>query len=566
MEKNKIKNKGCRTLIILMIITTVFLSALVPLCYASISYTNRETVNYSFMGSWQSQESGTSQRLNGVSFVEEIGTTVGDSATILHTDDGGDNWAEQTCGVSLNLYDVSFFDSDIGMAVGAEGTILNTNNGGSTWNTYQTGWLIEYNGCQMLTDLIGYAVGVNTINQPLVSWTTNGWNSHNDAVFYLDGNEGALYDVCFIDTNTGFAVARSWTGEGAICKTTNGGQNWNVIYWADHAFYGIDFPSEDVGYAVGNTGLIVKTENGGISWQILDSGSTNNFADVSFPTEDIGTAVGETGLIIRTEDGGDNWDEEESGTSNNLYSVDFIDSGNGYAVGDGGTILNREGSEPPSAPDISGPSKGIVETDIDFTFVSIDPEDEHVSYYIEWGDGEVEDWIGPFPSGEVKTFSHFYEDIGTFEVRGKARDINNVEGDWSDVLNINISNPPDAPVIDGPTNGKIDQTLTYEISATDPDGDDVYFWIEWFQGCPGVFWQGPYESGEVVEFSNTWSTEGTFKITVKAKDINDLEGGIGTLSVTIPRSKTIYYQSFQNMFSQFCNLFPILRILIRSLV
>lgn len=451
------------------------------------------------------------------------------------------------------------------MTVGAEGTILNTNNGGNNWNTYQTGWMIEYYGCHMVTDLVGFAVGVNTINQPLVTWTTNGWNSQNDAVFYLDGNEGKLYDVCFIDTNTGFAAARSWTGEGAIAKTTDGGWNWNIIYWADYAFYGIDFPSADVGYAVGDNGLIVKTSNGGVSWQSLSSGVSNNLADVSFAAEDISTVVGDTGIIIRTEDGGDNWDEEESGTTNDLYGVDFIDSGNGYAVGNGGTILHYVGSEPPNAPEISGPSSGMVDDEIVFTFVSTDPEDEHVSYYIEWGDGEIEDWIGPFPSGEVKTFSHIWEDIGTYEIRAKARDINNVEGDWSEISMINISNPPGIPVIDGPTNGKIDQSLTYEISAIDPDGDDVYFWIEWFQGCPGVYWQGPYESGEIVEFTNTWETEGTFVITVKAKDINDLEGDIGTLSVTIPRSRTIYNQLFQNFFS-FNGLLPILQILLRVLV
>ena len=115
--------------------------------------------------------------------------------------------------------------------------------------------------------------------------------------------------------------------------------------------------------------------------------------------------------------------------------------------------------------------------------------------------------------------------------------------------------PPDQPVIDGPTKGGIDQTLTYEISAIDSDGDDVYFWIEWFQGCPGVYWQGPYGSGEVVEFQNTWGTEGTYTITVKAKDTNDLESDTATLSVTIPRSKTIY----DSFWFKSLDMFPILQ-------
>ena len=540
----------------------IFCMLLITVATFSVTGTiyNKNLKNSIVFVNWEFQESGVTEKLNGVSFGEiDIGTIVGDSATILHTDNGGQNWDEQTSEVNLNLYDVSFYDSDIGMSVGAEGTILYTNNGGENWNTYQTGWMIEYYGCHMVTDLVGYVVGVNTINQPLVTWTTNGWSSHNDAVFYLDGNEGKLFDVCFIDSNTGFAAARSWTGEGAIVKTTNGGSNWNLIYWADYAFYGIDFSSEDVGYAVGDNGLIVKTSNGGDSWQTLDSGVSNNLADVSFPTENIGTAVGESGIIIRTEDGGDNWVEEETGASNDLFGVDFIDSGNGYSVGDGGTILHRIGSQPPEAPEITGPSAGAVGVEYDFTFVSTDPEDEMVSYYIDWGDGDIEDWIGPYPSGEIKTFSHAWDEIGTYEIKAKARDINNIESFWSNILIINISNPPSTPVIDGPKNGDIGVEYPYTFVATDPDEDKVYYWILWGDGCPAVEWIGPYNSGEEVTVNHAFLRAGDITISAKAKDIYETESEWGTLDINIPRTKTNHYSTIVRFFQQFPSLFSILR-------
>jgi hypothetical protein len=125
--------------------------------------------------------------------------------------------------------------------------------------------------------------------------------------------------------------------------------------------------------------------------------------------------------------------------------------------------------------------------------------------------------------------------------------------------------PPNPPTIDGPKNGKIGETLTYKISAIDPDGDDVYFWIEWFQGCPGVYWQGPYKSGEVIEYTNTWGTDGTFEITVKAKDTNDAESDTATLTVTIPRTKTILNLPFYDLFSRFTNLLPIVRLIVKGL-
>ena len=40
-------------------------------------------------------------------------------------------------------------------------------------------------------------------------------------------------------------------------------------------------------------------------------------------------------------------------------------------------------------------------------------------------------------------------------------------------------------------------------TATDPDGDNVYLWILWFEGCPGITWDGPYDSGEIIKINYT---------------------------------------------------------------
>ena len=183
---------------------------------------------------WTVQTSGTTQNLNGISFFNmSWGTTIGDTALILHTEDKGNTWVDQSCGVTVDLLDVSFYDSFVGMAVGYEGTILNTSNCGETWTTYQTGWMITYYGAQMVTESVGFAVGVNTIFQPLVSWTTDGWQSKNDVAFYLEHNsvfyEGQLRDVFFVNTSTGFGAARVWDGQGAIVRTVDGGFTWETI-------------------------------------------------------------------------------------------------------------------------------------------------------------------------------------------------------------------------------------------------------------------------------------------------------------------------------------------------
>ena len=44
-------------------------------------------------------------------------------------------------------------------------------------------------------------------------------------------------------------------------------------------------------------------------------------------------------------------------------------------------------NQPPNDPEIYGPSKGKVGVTYLFNVVTSDPENQNVSYYIEWGDG-----------------------------------------------------------------------------------------------------------------------------------------------------------------------------------
>jgi len=62
-------------------------------------------------------------------------------------------------------------------------------------------------------------------------------------------------------------------------------------------------------------------------------------------------------------------------------------------------FYETEDNTPPDAPEIDGPTSGAAGTSYEYTFTTTDPDDHDVYYYIEWGDGEIEDWIGPYESG-----------------------------------------------------------------------------------------------------------------------------------------------------------------------
>ncbi len=409
-------------------------------------------INEQFPVGWEQQSSGTSQNLWSVSFVDSSsGNSIGDVATILRTDNGGDTWNPQSCGVTSNLYAVSLYDSSLGMAVGNDGSILTTSNGGTTWSTYQTGWLISYFAAHMVTPSIGFAAGVNTINQPLVTWTTNGWTSHNDVAFYFEQAsvmyEGQIRDIYSTDGTICYAAGRVWNGEGAIAQTTNGGSIWTTIHWTTDALYCIDFPSATTGYAAGANGIIIKTLDGGGTWTPISSGVTTDLNDISFSEDNIGTVVGDNGIILRTEDGGATWTAQQSGVTSPLTSIDFIDNQNGFVVGESGIILHTStggwDNLPPNIPEIpDGPDTGATGIEYTFTTSTTDPEGEDIYYKFDWGDGTISDWNGPYTSGATGDDSYIWTTAGIYEIRVKAKDINEAESDWSEPHTIDIADGP----------------------------------------------------------------------------------------------------------------------------
>ncbi len=110
--------------------------------------------------------------------------------------------------------------------------------------------------------------------------------------------------------------------------------------------------------------------------------------------------------------------------------------------------------------------------------------------------------------------------------------------DFNDmVISLEIVNrPPNTPSKpSGPTSGYTGSSYTYSTSTTDPDGDSIYYIFDWDDGSTTTV--GPYSSGTSVSASHTWSSSGTYHVTVKAKDVNGLlSDWSAALTVTISSS------------------------------
>jgi hypothetical protein len=110
----------------------------------------------------------------------------------------------------------------------------------------------------------------------------------------------------------------------------------------------------------------------------------------------------------------------------------------GYAAGVIRDFLPNNPPDPPAAP--SGPLLGYAGIDYAFRCATADPDGHQLWYQWDWGD-EIGDWIGPYASGQVVSVPHGWDEPGVYSVRVKAIDDPNDDGDPSDGLESDWSNP-----------------------------------------------------------------------------------------------------------------------------
>ena len=91
------------------------------------------------------------------------------------------------------------------------------------------------------------------------------------------------------------------------------------------------------------------------------------------------------------------------------------------------------------------------------------------------------------------------------------------------------------PTIIGPYSGLAGVEYEYELVTIDPNGNDIYYGIDWGDNS-GHEWIGPYPSGEEVTVKHTWNKHGNYIIKTKAKDIYGHESDWGTLEVSMPKN------------------------------
>ena len=224
----------------------------------------------------------------------------------------------------------------------------------------------------------------------------------------------------------------SWVSSDALHCRAKGIPDRGMLYVDHTPLYGtingdngIDIETTIIPYSgydlMTNACVIYWKENNG-SWQstqLIYQGNDLYQATI-YPQEDDATIS----YYIYAED-----------QSGRTASHPFIGEADSYSFTVDITVTNSP-PEQPTRP--IGRLQGSAGSSYEYTSVTTDINQDGIYYRWDWDDGTFSDWLGPYTSKTNCSETHSWIEQGTYSVRVKAKDTDNAESNWSELLSVKM--------------------------------------------------------------------------------------------------------------------------------
>jgi len=198
----------------------------------------------------------------------------------------------------------------------------------------------------------------------------------------------------------------------------------------------------------------------------------------------------------------------------------------------------------PTAPSVPVEQPLIRNHTYSFSTSSTDPDGETVYYrfyirrqgqsgwHIPAWDPNSYGWhtggsISYVPSGSMS-------EPGTYYIRSEATD-----GEWrsgyskENFFEVALNEPPTPPQIAGLSTGYTDVTLSFTLTSTDLEGDDMEFRVDWGDGSGPTEWSWPGEGRNSISLTHEFGRAGSHTIQAQARDALGAESDWSSRTITV---------------------------------
>ena len=229
-------------------------------------------------------------------------------------------------------------------------------------------------------------------------------------------------------------------------------------------------------------------------------------------------------------------------------------------------------NSPPYVPKNPIPINGSVNVSIytDLKWDGGDPDGDQVTYDIYFGTTTPPPLIKnnhsstTYEPGTMNLTTKYYWKIISYD----EFDTKSEGPIWTFTTEKQINREPTRPTISGDQVIHVpNKVYEYQISTTDPNDDNVFYYIDWGDGTYED-WSGPYKSGANTTKTHSWPpVTKLYEIQVKAKDIYGAESDWGKMYVFVLKGRPAGNSLLIRLFIRLIERFPIFeKILTSSLI